>query len=331
MADKITFKHTNGNTTQTVATYTDSKIDSLLSGKGDKTELAKKANSEDVYTKTEIDSKFDKKQPTGNYAHLGADNKIPSSELPSYVDDVLEGYLHNGNFYSMKLNAQNGYSYQGEYTGETGKIYVDLDTSKTYRFGGTAYVEISASLALGETSSTAYAGDKGKTNRASIEKLESYFKNGFATKANYAISAGSTTTAMYSRYLSQYDSSGNRNDDNYFTYDTLTNALNTKQGLLPATGNETTPVYVSAEGVISKCTPYSSASVKHASSADSATTASSAAKAKNADNAVSANSADSANRATKATQDGDGNVITSTYATKSTWTEADGMVTITLG
>ena len=47
-------------------------------------------------------------------------------------------------------------------TGESGKIYVAQDSNKTYRWSGTAYVEISASLALGETSSTAYRGDYGK-------------------------------------------------------------------------------------------------------------------------------------------------------------------------
>lgn len=71
---------------------------------------------------------------------------VPTSVLPSYVDDVLE-YTAKSSFPA---------------TGETGKIYVDTATNKTYRWGGSAYVEISASLALGETSSTAYYGDKGK-------------------------------------------------------------------------------------------------------------------------------------------------------------------------
>jgi hypothetical protein len=74
------------------------------------------------------------------------DGKVPASELPSYVDDVLE-YANLAAFPA---------------TGETCKIYVALDTNKTYRWSGTTYVEISESLALGETSSTAYAGDKGK-------------------------------------------------------------------------------------------------------------------------------------------------------------------------
>ena len=79
-------------------------------------------------------------------ATLGSDGKVPAAQLPSYVDDVLE-YDNKAAFPA---------------TGEAGKIYVAKDTNLTYRWGGSAYVEISVSLALGETSSTAYAGDKGK-------------------------------------------------------------------------------------------------------------------------------------------------------------------------
>lgn len=88
-------------------------------------------------------------------ATLGTDGKVPSSQLPSYVDDVLE-FANKAGFPT---------------TGETGKIYVAKDTNLTYRWSGTAYVEISASLALGETSSTAYAGDKGKANADNIAGL----------------------------------------------------------------------------------------------------------------------------------------------------------------
>lgn len=90
-------------------------------------------------------------------ASLGADGKVPSSQLPSYVDDVLE-YASMSNFPS---------------TGESGKIYVALDTNKTYRWGGSAYVEISQSLAIGETSGTAYDGAKGKQNADNIAALTS--------------------------------------------------------------------------------------------------------------------------------------------------------------
>ncbi len=80
-------------------------------------------------------------------AELDSGGKVPSSQLPSYVDDVVEV----ANFAALPG------------TGETGLIYVTLDTNLTYRWSGSAYVEISASLSLGETSSTAYRGDRGKT------------------------------------------------------------------------------------------------------------------------------------------------------------------------
>jgi len=71
---------------------------------------------------------------------------VPSTQLPAYVDDVLE----YANFAAFPT------------TGETGKIYVTLDTNLTYRWSGTVYTEISKSIALGESSSTAYRGDRGK-------------------------------------------------------------------------------------------------------------------------------------------------------------------------
>lgn len=74
----------------------------------------------------------------GGVASLDSTGKVPSSQLPSYVDDVIEGYYYNGNFYTDSAHTQ-------LITPETGKIYVDLDTNKTYRWGGTTYVEISQS------------------------------------------------------------------------------------------------------------------------------------------------------------------------------------------
>lgn len=75
------------------------------------------------------------------------DGLIPSSQLPSYVDDVLEFEA----FANLPVS------------GDTGKIYVTKDTNLTYRWSGTSYIEIAKTVALGETSSTAYRGDRGKT------------------------------------------------------------------------------------------------------------------------------------------------------------------------
>lgn len=121
-----------------------------------------------------------KGQP-GGLAELDSTGKVPAAQLPSYVDDVLE--------YSTKA--------QFPQTGETGKIYVAKDTNLTYRWTGTQYLEISQSLALGETPSTAYPGDKGKANRDALNsmptKLTSYLtpttSTGELVKINYKYAA----------------------------------------------------------------------------------------------------------------------------------------------
>lgn len=121
-----------------------------------------------------------KGQPSG-LAELDSTGKVPAAQLPSYVDDVLE--------FSTKA--------QFPQIGETGKIYVSKDTNLTYRWTGTQYLEISQSLALGETPSTAYSGDKGKVNRDALNsmptKLTSYLtpttSTGELVKINYKYAA----------------------------------------------------------------------------------------------------------------------------------------------
>ncbi len=102
-------------------------------------------------------------------ATLDSAGKVPAAQLPSYVDDVIEGYYSGGKFYTSKDSSGN---YSGVITGETGKIYVNLNDSKTYRWSGTAYAVISETLALGETSSTAYPGNKGAANASDIAKIK---------------------------------------------------------------------------------------------------------------------------------------------------------------
>ncbi len=122
-------------------------------------------NDSDGNKITDTYIKVSQKATNNGVATLGADGKIPSSQLPSYVDDVLE--------YDSKANFPTSNQ-------ESGKIYVDKATNKTYRWGGSDYVLISASLALGETADTAYSGAKGKTNADNISKLQGYFDGGVA-------------------------------------------------------------------------------------------------------------------------------------------------------
>lgn len=95
------------------------------------------------------------KGAAGGVAELDGAGKVPAGQLPSFVDDVLEGYLSGGEFYGDEAHKK-------VFAQESGKIYVDLQSGKTYRWGGSAYVVISDTLALGETSGTAYRGDLGK-------------------------------------------------------------------------------------------------------------------------------------------------------------------------
>lgn len=95
------------------------------------------------------------KGASNGVASLDETGKVPAAQLPSYVDDTIEGYLYEGKWYQDE-------THKTPVTGESGKIYVTKDTNKTYRWSGTMFVEISASLALGETASTAFAGDKGR-------------------------------------------------------------------------------------------------------------------------------------------------------------------------
>ena len=88
-------------------------------------------------------------------ASLNESGIIPSTQLPSYVDDVIEVDTFS--------------NLPG--TGESGKIYIVQDTNLNYRWSGTDYVEISKSLALGETSSTAYPGDKGKATTDKLNRI----------------------------------------------------------------------------------------------------------------------------------------------------------------
>ena len=106
-----------------------------------------------------VDTKIDKSSAgvANGIAQLDLTGKVPASQLPSFVDDVLE-------FDSVTAFPEEG---------EAGKIYIAVDTNITYRWSGTQYTTISSSLALGETSSTAYPGDKGKANADKLATIES--------------------------------------------------------------------------------------------------------------------------------------------------------------
>lgn len=126
-------------------------------------------------------------------ATLGEDGKVPSTQLPSYVDDVIEiqkvvaakadiptsGLTIGQIFYATAekklFTATSTTAVDGGATPEAGKIYIAVaDGNKQYRWGGDAsgLVQItSGNLVIGEATGTAYDGLKGKQNRDAITSL----------------------------------------------------------------------------------------------------------------------------------------------------------------
>lgn len=98
---------------------------------------------------------------------------IPASQLPFYVDDIVESWLEDVEF-PENAYAKEDTEMTTPLTPEFSKIYVNLLNNKTYRWGGNFYVEVSKSLAIGETSTTAFAGDRGKNLEKRIKYLENY-------------------------------------------------------------------------------------------------------------------------------------------------------------
>lgn len=123
-----------------------------------------KASTKPTYNASDVGAIASSAKGAANgVAELDSSGKVPSSQLPSFVDDVLE-YTNKAGFPT---------------TGEAGKIYVDKATNLTWRWSGTTYVEISPSLALGTTSSTAFRGDYGNSAYThAVTNKGSAFSNG---------------------------------------------------------------------------------------------------------------------------------------------------------
>lgn len=165
----------------------DIKVPTVLSDLADDIGFVDKSNFElgIENVRAEIALKLDAslKGTANGVAELDANGKVPTSQLPSFVDDVIEAEN-----YAVLPNE-----------GETGKIYVTLDDNKTYRWSGSAYVEISASLALGETDSTAYRGDRGKVaydHATDANKISSAVASGMYKVAGTADGHIASLTAM---------------------------------------------------------------------------------------------------------------------------------------
>lgn len=128
----------------------------------------KRAKEAETTLSAEINKRLETslKGTTNGLAELDENGKVPSSQLPSYVDDVLEGIAQGvKKDDSTGTNSATGFILTGETVEcapESGKIYIDINTNIQYRWSGSLFVSTGSNLALGETSATAYRGDRGK-------------------------------------------------------------------------------------------------------------------------------------------------------------------------
>lgn len=154
---------------------------------------------------------IDSKGAPSGLASLNESGIIPSAQLPSYVDDVIEVDTFS--------------NLPG--TGESGKIYIVQDTNLTYRWSGTAYVEISKSLALGETSSTAYPGDKGKATTDKLNKTSDKVVVGPTT-------VNPSTDKIVIKYQTHFTSTNSDSEDSH-----TINAATTSQAGVMSSADKT--------------------------------------------------------------------------------------------
>lgn len=154
---------------------------------------------------------IDSKGAPNGLASLNESGIIPSAQLPSYVDDVIEVDTFS--------------NLPG--TGESGKIYIVQDTNLTYRWSGTDYVEISKSLALGETSSTAYPGDKGKATTDKLNKTSNKVVVGPTT-------VNPSTDKIVLNYQTHFTSTNSDSEDSH-----TINAATTSQAGLMSSSDKT--------------------------------------------------------------------------------------------
>ena len=166
---------------------------------------------------------------------------IPQANLPSYVDDVLE------------YNGQSNFPEEGE----TGKIYVDTLTNRTYRWGGSSYVEISSSLALGTTSSTAFRGDYGNTAYQHATAKGSAFASGLykiTTNTQGHVTAATAVTKSDITALGIPGSDTNTNTTYTLTKSGSTITLNGSDGSETSVTDANTTYSLSSFGVTATAT-----------------------------------------------------------------------------
>lgn len=138
---------------------TNSELTELIQNKVDVSVLENYATVSSI---NDIQSQLDTKVDIEKI--LDESGMIKASVLPGFVDDIIEGVLESDGTFTPLVSTS--------VVKESGKLYVDIATKKTYRWSGSSYVLISESLALGLTSGTALEGSIGKEILDRVDALE---------------------------------------------------------------------------------------------------------------------------------------------------------------
>lgn len=175
------------------------------------------------------------KGQANGFASLDGNGLVPASQLPSYVDDVIEVYAtydvsETGKLSNIKLYSDAAHA--NPITGESGKIYLNVtngEPSYQFRWTGTQFMDSNtSSLILGEVTGTAYDGAKGNFNRRVVNSLGSNivsFIDGFTQDAN-------SVKINYRSMSRSYTSQAFENDPANFK--SIYAATSTKAGVMSA-------------------------------------------------------------------------------------------------
>lgn len=197
------------------------------------------------------DFKALKGQPNG-LAELDGNGKVPASQLPSYVDDVMDAYATytvspTGVLQNIQLYADA--EHETPIVGERDKIYVNVtpgEVSYQFRWSGSQWVHIdSNAIIIGDITGTAYDGGKGKAMENVVnsmpDNLLSTFQLDQTDVNNITIS------------LTGVEKSGGKYIESTLSNITITPATNTIAGLMTGAEklaiNETLPDAINDEKV----------------------------------------------------------------------------------
>lgn len=160
-------------------------------------------------------------------ASLDEQGVVPSAQLPSYVDDVIDVYATYDKSAEGVLSNIQLFSNQEKttpITPESGKIYIDVEGNYQFRWTGTIYTTVGAPTVLGEVTGTAYDGGKGKALSDKINKMSNKVVVGPTT-----VEAASDTIILY--YETHKTSTNADGVDSH----TINAATTSKAGVMSAT------------------------------------------------------------------------------------------------